>query len=167
MGSTPTHSSCPTAVVEAPVEVVWTLLTEPSGWGGFFDVRITRVEPAGPAAVGQRIHAESGPRFLHLGLTFEYTEIDSAHHKLGLDVRLPLGITVREELGCHPLGPGRCRVDYHCNFGMPEGWRGAIARVVLRRELDAGPLDSLSRLKRAAEERYAGSRGAHIFTETR
>jgi hypothetical protein len=163
----PTHSSCPTAVVEAPVEVVWALLTEPSGWGGFFDVRIARVEPSGFAAVGQRIYAESGPRFLHLEVTFEFTEIDPARHTLGLDVRLPLGITVREELGCHPLGPSRCRVDYHCNFGMPEGWRGELAHLVLRRELDAGPLDSLSRLKRAAEERYAGLRGPHVPGETR
>ena len=41
---------------------------------------------------------------------------------------------------------------YHCNFGFAKAWRGAITRSIVRRNLDAGPLDSLSRLKRAAEE---------------
>jgi hypothetical protein len=33
----------------------------------------------------------------------------------------------------------------------------AITRAILRRNLDAGPADSLSRLKRAAEQRYTNS----------
>jgi hypothetical protein len=47
--------------------------------------------------------------------------------------------------------------NYHCNFGFTKGWRGAIARTIMRRKLDAGPVDSLSRLKRAAEQRYTNS----------
>jgi hypothetical protein len=31
---------------------------------------------------------------------------------------------------------------------------GVISRAIMRRNLDAGPVDSLSRLKRAAEQRY-------------
>jgi hypothetical protein len=44
--------------------------------------------------------------------------------------------------------------NYHCNFGFAKGWRGAIRRTIMRRKLDVGPVDSLSRLKRAAEQRY-------------
>jgi hypothetical protein len=67
---------------------------------------------------------------------------------------LPFGITVREDLNCIPISNTRCRVNYHCNFGFANGWRAAITRATMRRNLDAGPVDSLSRLKRAAEQRY-------------
>jgi len=68
---------------------VWLLLTDPARWGDFFDVRITRVEPAGSAVIGQRFYGESGPSFLHIGLKCEYTEVNVAQHKLGLNVQLP------------------------------------------------------------------------------
>ena len=149
-----TYASCPTIVINAPIDIVWKLLTEPERWGDFFDVRITGVEPEGPAVIGQRFYGESGPRSLHLGLRFEYTEVNAAEHKLGLNIRLPFGITVREDLSCIPLTSTQCRINYHCIFGFPKGWRGGVARVVLHREVEAGPADSLARLKRAAEERY-------------
>ena len=41
---------------------------------------------------------ESGPRWLHLGVSFEYTLIDETHYKLEMDGRLPLGLTVHEAL---------------------------------------------------------------------
>jgi hypothetical protein len=150
-----TYASCPTTIVNAPVELVWTLLTRPAGWGDFFDVRITAVEPAGPAVLGQKVWGESGPRFLHLKLDFRYVEIDEFHYKLGLHVRLPFAIAVREDLNCVSLERNQCRVNYHCDFGFPTGWRGAVARVLMRRELHSGPVDSLSRLKRAAEQLHA------------
>ena len=151
------YASCPTNIVNAPVEIVWTLLTRPEGWGDFYDVRIAAIEPPGPAVVGQTVFAESGPRFLRLNLEFRFIKIDAVNHELGLDVRLTFGITVREDLSCVPLGQDQCRVNYHCDFGFPTGWRGAVARFLMRRELDSGPVDSLSRLQRAAEQRYASS----------
>jgi hypothetical protein len=30
----------------------------------------------------------------------------------------------------------------HCNFDLPERWRGLRLRMILRRELDARPVDS-------------------------
>jgi hypothetical protein len=90
-----TNISCPTALVNAPIDVVWTLLTEPAGWTEFFDIRVTRTDPPGPAVVGQRIYGESGPRFLRLIVTLEYTEIDAERRTIGLNVQLPFGITVR------------------------------------------------------------------------
>ncbi len=146
------YASCPTSIVNAPVELVWALLTRPEGWGDFYDVRITSVDPVGPAVVGQTVFAESGPQFLHLKLQVRYLEIDALNYKLGLDVRLPFGITVQENLSCVPVGQNQCRVNYHCNFGFPAGWRGALMYFLIRRELDSGPLDSLSRLQRAAEQ---------------
>jgi hypothetical protein len=148
------YSYCPTSVVNAPVEIVWGLLTCPGEWGNFYDVRIKSVEPAGRAVVGQTVFAESGPRLLHLALEFRFTKVDALNYELGLDVKLPFGITVREDLSCLPIEQAQCRVNYHCDFGFPAGWRGAVARFFTRHELKSGPADSLSRLRRAAEERY-------------
>jgi len=149
------YVSCPTSIVNAPVEIVWALLTHPHEWGDFYDVRVASIEPAGPAAVGQRVFAESGPRLLHLALEFRFTKVDEVNHELGVDVRLPFGLTVCEDLSCIPIGHDQCRVNYHCGFGFPAGWRGRLARLLMHRELNAGPTDSLARLQRAAEERYA------------
>jgi len=150
------HASCPTTIVNAPVEVVWSLLTHREKWGDFYDVRVISVEPAGPAVVGQIVFAESGPRLLHLALEFRFTKIDAVNYELGLDVKFPFDVTVREDLICVPIGQDQCRVNYHCGFGFPAGRRGAVARFLMRRELNSGPVDSLSRLRRAAEECYGG-----------
>jgi hypothetical protein len=152
-----TDVSCPTDIVNAPLAVVWALLTDPAGWANFFDIRIIRIDPPGPAAVGQRIYAESGPRYLHLGVTLEYTDIDAARRAIGLNVQLPLRITVREDLTCSFVTETQCRVSYRCDFGFPLGWRGAIARMILRRGMVSGPADSLSRLKHAAEVQFLSS----------
>lgn len=146
--------SSPTGLVNAPIDVVWKLLTNPAGWPTFFDIRITLLVPPGPAVVGQRILGESGPRILRLAVALEYTEIDAARRQIGLNIQLPLGITVRENLSCSAVGDSRCRVNYHCDFRLPPGWRGTLARMMMRREFEAGPLDSLWRLTRAAEKDY-------------
>ena len=147
-------SSCPSEIVDAPVETVWALLTEPAGWSSFYDLRVIRVEPPGRARVGQRIFGESGPRWLHLTVTLAYTAIDVSQRSLRLEVQMPLGIAVREELSCSPINERQCRVNYHCHFSLPSGWRGALLRLLMRRELRVGPVDSLRRLKQAAEQRF-------------
>jgi Polyketide cyclase / dehydrase and lipid transport len=149
------YVSCPTSIVNAPVEVVWGLLTNPKRWGDFYKMRITGVDPAGPATVGQTVFAESGPRFLHLKMEFRFTEIDGLNYKLGFDAQFLFGITVREDMNCVPLGEQQCRVNYHCGFGFPTGWRGAVTHFLIRRRLDSGPADSLARLQREAERLYA------------
>ena len=150
------YEACPTELVHAPIDIVWRLLTNLSGWGDFYDVRVNRVDPVGPATVGQVMLGESGPRRLHLKVSFRFTSIDVTSHKLELDVRLPLAITVHEVLDCIPVDERRCRVNYHCNFGFPHGWRGSIIRALLGSELRDGPIDSLQRLKQAAETTYDG-----------
>ena len=150
-----TYLSCPTAVVKAPVSVVWSLLTNPAGWENFFDIRIIGISPEGPAAVGQIIYAESGPSILHLGLEFQFLKIDPAEHVLELAGRLPFRLMVHDSLTCVSLGPNQCRVSYSCNFSPPSGWRGALMRLLVRREFVTGPSDSLQRLKGAAEKAYA------------
>jgi hypothetical protein len=149
-----TVSSYPTELVDAPIETVWALLTEPAGWSSFYDLRVIRVVPPGPARVGQRIFGESGPRWLHLAVTVAYTAIDVSRRSLRLEVQMALGIAVMEELSRSPISDRQCRVNYHCHFSLPSGWRGALLRLLMRRELRVGPVDSLRRLKQAAEQRF-------------
>jgi hypothetical protein len=151
------HASCPTEVIAAPIEVVWDLVTHPEGWGRFYDIRILSVEPAGRAALGQRITAETGPVFLHLKVLLEFVSIDESHHRIGVSVRLPFGLSVVEDMECGRISADKCRVNYRCNFGFPGGWRGGALRLLLRRELQTGPADSLLRLKIAAERRWSGN----------
>lgn len=98
-----------------------------------FNIRIKCVDPAGRAVVGQNIYGESGPWFMHLKLEFQDIEVDAAHHRIRLKVRLPFGMTVHEDLNCIPFTQDQCRVSYRCEFGSRIGWRGAIARVLMRR----------------------------------
>jgi hypothetical protein len=147
--------SCPTDLVNAPIDIVWTLLTHPADWAGFFDIRISHIVPPGAASVGQKIHAESGPHFLHLPVTLEFTEIDVAKRVIGLSVQLPLHVKVLENLSCSVVSDTQCRVNYHCAFGLPGGWRGVLAQILMRREIEIGPADSLARLKRAAEIQFS------------
>src|SRR5258708_32850857 len=97
------YASCPTAVVDAPVEVVWALLVEPAGWGNVLDVRINSVDPPGPAAAGQTVAGETGPRFFHLKLTFQGIEIEAKRLRLLLDIQLPFGVADSEDLTCTQL----------------------------------------------------------------
>ena len=50
-------------------------------------------------------------------------------------------------------------------LGFANGWRSAITRAIMRRNLDAGPVDSLSHLKRAAGQRYAALRESGLSGE--
>ena len=83
--------------------------------------------------MGQRFYGESGPSFLHIGLQFEYTEVNVAQHKLGLNVQLRFGITVREDLDCIPISSTQCRVNYHCNFGFANYRSGAVRLAMTSR----------------------------------
>ena len=151
MANAPTHLACPTAIVEAPIEVVWDLLLNTADWGKFYDVKVLSVDPPGQAKSGQRLIGNPGPRFLPLRLVFDFTEVDTMSHRLRLDGRLPLGIRVREDLRVLPISARRCRVNYNCDFSLPPGLKGRVLWLLLQRGFDTGPADSLSRLKREAE----------------
>jgi|SRR5579871_1134244 len=147
------HSVCPTDIVDTPAETVWALLTNPSGWGSYFDATVKSVIPEGHAVQGQRVGLATGSWPFRFLLTFEFTGVDEVRHELAIDIRLPFGIVNHERLSVTPLGANACRVSYGCNFYFPDGWRGRLLWTLFRRQFESGPADSLARLKRAAEER--------------
>jgi hypothetical protein len=98
---------CPTDVVSASVERVWTLLI--SAYTTWTDARLVSREPDGPAVPGQHIHlttSELGPTF-HVHFTVE--RVDPGSHTLGLLVQLPFGMAMRDAIVCTPLGPDQRR----------------------------------------------------------
>jgi len=52
--TTMTMNVCPADTVHAPVERVWDLLMQSAGYGRFWEFTVERVEPEGPAMVGQK-----------------------------------------------------------------------------------------------------------------
>ena len=152
-------SNVRSTAIEAPIDIVWSMLTVPSGWADFFPLRILSVRPPGRAVPGQRVVCES--RFQIFPITFEveYRKINIEQHALTLDVQFPCGVMAQEEIECTALGANRCVVKFRCDFAYPNGWQGAIAVALMSRRLDARTSEWFRRLKREAEWASAGNGG--------
>ena len=103
---------CPTAVVAAPVEMVWKNLIQWERYAEWADVKAERLEPAGPATVGQTITfaGKAFGRTLHF--IFKVEEVDPTRHQLGLHVFFPLGLQEKPHIVCTPIDATTCRVQY-------------------------------------------------------
>ena len=101
---------CPADRVQAPVEVVWELLMHPAGYGGFWDMTVERVEPEGPAAVGQRFFAWTLCR--RLRIDGEVLEVDAVRHAIRFHTALPFGLVGDNRIACSPIDAGSCMLRY-------------------------------------------------------
>lgn len=109
---------CPADRVNAPVEIVWELLMRPAGYGGFWDLPIDRVEPAGLAVVGQKF---SGSKLCRrLRMEGEVLEVDAERHQIRFRTSMSLGIVGNNRLAivgdnrivCTPIDAGSCMLRY-------------------------------------------------------
>lgn len=105
-------NTCPIAVVHAPAERVWGLLSEPANYARWSDTQVRAITPAGSAQPGQRIEAQTTAlgRQWNVNITVEH--IDHALHVIDLTTRLPFGITVHNHITCVPLDATTCRVGF-------------------------------------------------------
>ena len=103
---------CPAAVVAAPVEVVWANLVEWERYAEWADVHPERIEPEGPASVGQTITfaGKAFGRTLHF--IFKVEEVNPERHQLGLHAFFPLGLQEIPHIACSPIDATTCRVQY-------------------------------------------------------
>jgi hypothetical protein len=83
---------CPADKVLAPVEVVWEMLLDPAGYGGFWDMTVEQVEPEGPAAAGQTFVASTRAMCKRWRIDGEVPEVDTERHKIRFRTSLPLGV---------------------------------------------------------------------------
>lgn len=107
-----TLSVCPIAMVEAPAERVWAVLTNPAGYDAWWDARAERIAPPGPAAPGQVIvaHPKGAGRLARI--TLRVVARDDARHTLDLHSEFPLGIALENHLVVQPLDARRCRLTF-------------------------------------------------------
>ena len=80
---------CPAAVVAAPVESVWELLSEPTLYDVWWDARTERIVPEGKAAPGQ-----------------------PDKHQIQLHVTLPPGTVNETTITCTAIDTASCRVQF-------------------------------------------------------
>jgi hypothetical protein len=103
---------CPADKVLAPVELVWELLKHPAGYGRFFDLTVERVEPEGPAAVGQRFDGWTRTLCRRWRVEAEVLEVDALRHQIRFRMALPLGIVGDNRIVCTPIDARSCRLRY-------------------------------------------------------
>ena len=108
-----TVSVCPIAVVNAPPERVWALLSEPSSYALWWDTsfRFT-IEPNGAAQPGQQITAVSRALGRQLAVRITVNAVDAARRAIDLTTRLPFGITAYNHITVVPVGGAACRVSF-------------------------------------------------------
>ena len=103
---------CPAAVVDAPVEFVWDLLSHLGRYGEWADGEVRQVEPEGPAVVGQTMTVTSRAFGRSWQVSFTVEVVKPEKHQLGMYVVLPLGIQMHEYVSCTPVTASSCRVQY-------------------------------------------------------
>jgi hypothetical protein len=105
---------CPADRVQAPVELVWELLMHPAGYGRFWDLTVERVEPDGPAAVGQKFFGWTRElcRRWRWRIDGEILEVDAERHHIRFRTALPLGIIGDNRIACTPIDAGSCLLRY-------------------------------------------------------
>ena len=105
---------CPAAVVAAPVEVVWENLVHWERYSEWFDrsLKVERIEPDGPASVGQTISFSGKAIGLTAHFLFKVDEVEPERRQLGLHAYFPLGLQMKPHISCAPIDVTSCRVQY-------------------------------------------------------
>jgi uncharacterized protein YndB with AHSA1/START domain len=103
---------CPAAVVMAPVESVWELLSETTLYDEWMDVRTERIVPEGNASPGQMIYAKTSGLGRKWDVTFRVDAVKPEKHQIQMHVTLPLGIVNHVTITCTAIDPTSCRVQY-------------------------------------------------------
>jgi hypothetical protein len=107
-----TLNVCPADTVRAPVERVWELLIQPAGYGRFWDMTIERVEPAGPARLGQKFVGRTTALCRRWRLDGEIQEVDAQRHQILFRLALPLGLISSNRIMCARIDDQSCTVRY-------------------------------------------------------
>ena len=107
-----TLSVCPADTVRAPVERVWELLMQPANYGSFWDLTVERVEPEGPAVVGQKFVGWSRALCRRWRVSGEIQEVDAQRHHILFRMSLPFGIVSSNRVMCARIDARSCMLRY-------------------------------------------------------
>lgn len=103
---------CPTAVVAAPIEVVWANLVQWERYSEWFsaDIQIERSEPEGPATIGQTTYFAGKVLGRTLHFIFKVDEVNPERRQLSLHAYFPLSLQLKPHISCTPIDATSCRV---------------------------------------------------------
>jgi hypothetical protein len=103
---------CPIARVQAPVERVWALLSDPAQYSTWWDATTQSIEPEGLVHIGQVVRATSRAFARQWDFKFTVLAVDEIHHTLDLHTNLPLGVRMHNHFACTPIDPQSCQVSF-------------------------------------------------------
>src|SRR6266536_1085205 len=106
-----TVTACPAAIIDAPIERVWSLLVDPRAWSDWSGVRFEGAEPDGPIHVGQRWRFSAtafGKRWPVVNATVTGVAPEPPERRnLDVDVATPLGIVNHEHVTVNSVDDGQ------------------------------------------------------------
>jgi hypothetical protein len=103
---------CPADTVHASVDRVWELLMYPAGYDRFWDLTVDRVEPEGPAVVGQTFVGWSRALGRRWRIDGEIQEVDAERHHILFQMSYPFGVAGTNRLMCTPTDQYSCMVRF-------------------------------------------------------
>jgi Polyketide cyclase / dehydrase and lipid transport len=105
-------SVCPMAVVEAPIEQVWDLLTSPEQFDSWTDATLVSAEPPGRAHAGQHLRLVTSALGRAFRVDIGVLEADAERRCLHLLIHLPFGLVNDETITIAPVGEDRTIVRF-------------------------------------------------------
>ncbi len=103
---------CPAAVVAAPVELVWENLVLWERYADWADVQAERLDPEGPAAVGQTVYFTGKAFGRTARFHFKVEAPEPEKRQIGLHACLPFRTQEKSHVTCAPTDATTCRVQY-------------------------------------------------------
>ena len=105
-------SVCPSAVVAAPAEVVWSMLMRPETYDLWWDAHTERITSEGPATPGQVVTAWTSALGKRWDVRLEIEQIEADKRQIDITTTLPLGIQVHNHISCAPLDASSSRLQF-------------------------------------------------------
>ncbi len=106
------HTYCPAAIVAAPIDIVWELLSEVKGRDEWWHARTVRVVPDGEGSPGQVLYLEVSRLGITLTRTIRVEAVNPQKHQLHFTVALPLGGVNHQTTTVTAIDAASCRVQF-------------------------------------------------------
>lgn len=103
---------CPAAVVDAPADRVWELVSRPDGLALWVDANLQSATPTGPARPRQRMTFTARAMGRGFPIIMTVSEADPERYRLGLAIDLPFGVRNDEVITITTTSPRSCVVRF-------------------------------------------------------
>ncbi len=102
---------CPAAVVGAPVETVWEILSDTALYEEWWEARAERIVPEGKAVPGQMIYLAPSGLGRKWEITLQIERVNAEKHQIVFHGTL-LGGVSQNTITCAAIDAASCRVQY-------------------------------------------------------